>query len=153
MVAEWQLVNHLRDHPKLRPQKLRVLDSTGAVLSERDPHADRYSHATKAAADFIRDAMLEWNHEAIAGLAREMKLAAKETRREADKKRWLLLHGVPVNKLAREIVAESLSKAAQPADGEARERFERTREKRLASTMRDLRRMKAKWQKYGSDTY
>ena len=147
LVAEWQLVNHLRDHPELRPKrKVQTLDGiTGAVLRERDPNLERYKHATKAAADFIRDALLEWNYGAISRLAKEMKLATKHGSPEPDRKRWLLLHGVPVGKLAREIVDESFAKPAHKPDAEALERIERTREKRLASTIRDMRRMKAKW--------
>jgi hypothetical protein len=124
-----------------------MLDSsTGAVLSERDPNLERYNHATKAAADFIRDALLEWNHETISGLAKEMRLAAKG-RPEPDRKRWRLLHGESVAGLAREVVDQSFAKTIHKPDAEAQKRIERTREKRLASTVRNLRRIKAKWKK------
>jgi len=151
LVDDWQLVNYLRDHPEHAPkEKIRVMDGiTGVVVLERDPSQDRWKRATKSALDFMHEVFRSWNYEAVSALANEMKLAAHNIRHEPDKKRWLLLHGVPVNSLARQVVDNSFAKTTGPLSKEATERIKRTREKRLASTTRALRRTKANWRKWG----
>jgi hypothetical protein len=146
IVDEWRLVIYWRDHPEDRPKKqCRIKDQDGAVVFDKDHCTMAWDHAMKSARNFIRDVMLNWDVDALVALAREMKRAVQAKSWTPDPWRWHLLNGMSVNKLAQHIVEESFSNTPP----QERENFKNKElfQKRMNSTVRTLRRFKARWRK------
>jgi hypothetical protein len=142
LVQDWKLVVYWRDHPEKRP-----------------PYYDeRFKYAVQASSNFIRDAFLAGDFKQVATLAKEMKHPSLPARIPLDKHRWALLktiepaqpvEGYPphptVSQVVKETVAESMSKAPEPKDAAGKERFERTKTKRLDSTKRGAQKILKRW--------
>ena len=142
LVQEFALVRHLRDNPKARAsadatmaETWRMNNMTGEFAP--DPSADRLLRAQKNGMEFIRDAMLSGDAEAIIALGMEMKRLAADFKPSFDldqRRRELLACGVTTGKAAAAIIDQVL-RGKTPKDNQ------------LENESRQLKRIKSRWRK------
>lgn len=138
LVGEWALVNFLRDNPKAREvadamtlETWKANEMTGDF--DKQPGVDRLLRAQKNGMEFIRDAMLQWDADAMIALGKEMKRqAAAPSGFNLDQyRRALLACGVGPYKAARAIT----------------ERLQVKGQDKIKNEERQLKRIKARWRK------
>lgn len=155
MAFDWWNVRRLRENPSdASPDKpgsvLSVDGEPVRILSARDEFTNACADVEKRTSNFVVAAMLSNRPAMLRALADAMESVDEEIARDwtPDGVRVCLINsaetGNPVNlsAMAREIVDASFANTPPPKTREARQRIEDTRAKRMASTLRGLRKIK-----------